>query len=96
VSDESEKILRHTRKLDKAETSLERRESMSPGDYVSESKELIRIGGDPGENSRVLRLTSIARYRAKRRTTTAEKRLAKALLVADVQFLKLTSRIRPN
>ena len=73
MSDESEKILRHARKLDKAETSFERRESMSPGNYVPESKGLIRRGGDIGGNSRVLRLTSIAQYRTKRRMMTAEK-----------------------
>ena len=89
------KILRQPLTLEKTQTSVENRKPTLE-DQVSESRRFVRTEGDPGENSRVLRLASIARYRAKRRTTTAEKRLAKALLVADIQFLKLTSRIRPN
>ena len=42
-----------------------------------------RTGGEPGGNSRILMLASIAQYRAKRRTATAEKRLANKLLVEN-------------
>jgi hypothetical protein len=41
---------------------------------------VMRRGDEPGGKSRILKLASIAQYRAKRRITTGEKRLAKELL----------------
>ena len=46
-----------------------------------ESTRVMRRGDEPGK-SRILKLASIAQYRAKRRITTGEKRLAKELLTA--------------
>jgi hypothetical protein len=67
---EPEKILRHQGTLDKTQILIENRNPTSL-EYVSV------------DNSRVLRLASIAQYRTKRRIAIAEKRLAKALLLAD-------------
>ena len=73
VSDESEKTVSETQKFDKVEPAVESRGSLPLENYVSESKGLIRIGGEMGANSRVLRLASIAQYRTKRRMTIVEK-----------------------
>jgi hypothetical protein len=70
VSDESEKIVSQTQKV---ETAVESRGSLPLKAYVSDSKRPIRIGAEMGANSRVLRLSSIAQYRTKRRRTTAER-----------------------
>ena len=47
-----------------------------------ESTRVMRRGDEPGGKSRILKLASIALYRAKRRITTGQKRLAKELLTA--------------
>ena len=47
-----------------------------------EPEEIMRTSGRQRDNSRVLKLASIAHYRAKRQIATAEKRLATKLLVA--------------
>jgi hypothetical protein len=47
-----------------------------------ESTRVMRRGDEPGGKSRILKLASIAQYRAKRRITTGQKRLAKELLTA--------------
>jgi len=73
VSDEAEKIVSQTQKFAKAETALASRGSLPLEACISESKRPIRIGGEMGANSRVLRLASIARYRMKRRMTIVEK-----------------------
>jgi hypothetical protein len=46
-----------------------------------ESERITAASNAPLGNSRVLRLASIVQYRAKRRTTTAQKRLAKELAI---------------
>jgi hypothetical protein len=46
-----------------------------------ESTRVMRRGDEPGGKSRILKLASIAQYRAKR-ITTRQKRLAKELLTA--------------
>jgi hypothetical protein len=46
-----------------------------------ESTRVMRTGDEPGGKSRILKLASIAQYRAKR-ITTGQKRLAKELLTA--------------
>ncbi len=73
MSDASEKIVSQTQKFAKAETAVESRGSLPLEACISESKRPIRIGGEMGANSRVLRLASIARYRTKRRVTIAER-----------------------
>ena len=73
MSDESEKIVSQTRKFTKVETAVDSRGSLALEDWISESERPIRIGGEMGANSRVLRLASIARYRMKRRMTIVEK-----------------------
>ncbi len=79
---EPEKILRHQEILDKTQILVENRNLTSLEYYVSV------------DNSRVLRLSSIAQYRTKRRIAIAEKRLAKALLLADRSQLHAETRLR--
>ena len=82
---EPEKILPRPSTLGEMKTSVENRKP-ALGDQVSKSRRFVRTEGDLGVNSRVLQLTSIAKYRTKRRTTTAEKTLAKVLLPADAHI----------
>jgi hypothetical protein len=73
VLDQPRKILRHPQALDKTQTPVAEHAPASLGDYVFASKGFTLTGKDPRDNSRILRLASIARYRRKRRMITAEK-----------------------
>ena len=79
MSNEHEAILRELRMPEELLTPVDNPTSVRTR---YNKPERIRRGGDePVVNSRVLKLASIAQYRAKRQMATAEKRLAKELLV---------------
>jgi len=59
VSDALEKIVSQTQKSANVETAVDSRGSLALEDWISESERPIRIGGEMGANSRVLRLASI-------------------------------------
>jgi len=73
VLDQPEEILRDPQTLDHMQTPVAERGPASLGDCVFQSKRFTLTGKDPRDNSRILRLASIAQYRRKRRMMTAEK-----------------------
>ena len=70
---EREKILRRPRAADKTQIPTGTQTTTPPGDHADESKWLTLAGSEPGDNSRILQLASIAQYRAKRRIAMAKK-----------------------
>ena len=73
MSGEPEEILRRPQTVDTAQISSEIQPPVSSENDAANPKGLAPAGSEPGGNSRILQLASIAQYRAKRRIAMAEK-----------------------
>jgi hypothetical protein len=73
MSGEPEEILPPTQTVDTAQIPIESQPPASPEDDAADSKGAAPAGSEPQDNSRILQLASIAKYRTTRRTAMAER-----------------------